>query len=120
MLFMNKTIEKFVQLMDLNKCEDIKVLDMRGITYIADYFVIATVMNKPHAEMICRKLEELNYKLTNSDYFRTEGKEVGDWMLIDTGDVIVHLFQPETRAYYNLDALWGDAESVDVSELLVD
>lgn len=117
---MNKIIEEFVRLMDMNKCDDIKVLDMRGITYIADYFVIATVMNKPHAEMICRKLEELNYKMTNNTYFHIEGKEVGDWMLIDTGDIIVHLFQADTRVYYNLDALWGDAETIDVSELLID
>ena len=41
-------------------------------------------------------------------------------MLIDTGDIIVHLFQADTRAYYNLDALWGDAETIDVSELLID
>ena len=51
---MNNIIEEFVRLMDMNKCEDIKVLDMRGITYIADYFVIATIKNKPHADMICR------------------------------------------------------------------
>lgn len=117
---MNKTIEEFVHLMDMNKCEDIKVLDMRGLTYIADYFIIATIMNKPHAEMICRKLEELNDKLDKNAYFHVEGKEVGDWMLIDTGDVIVHLFQAETRSYYNLDALWGDAEQMDISNLLVD
>lgn len=117
---MNKTIEEFVRLMDMNKCEDIKVLDMHGITYLADYFIIATIMNKPHADMICRKLEELNAQLTSSNFFRVEGKEVGDWLLIDTGDIIVHLFQAETRAYYNLDALWGDAKHIDVSDLLVD
>ncbi|MEE0434021.1 MAG: ribosome silencing factor [Peptococcaceae bacterium] len=117
---MNKTIEEFVRLMDMNKCEDITVLDMHGITYLADYFIIATIMNKPHADMICRKLEELNQQLTSSHFFRVEGKEVGDWLLIDTGDVIVHLFQAETRAYYNLDALWGDAERIDVSDLLVE
>ncbi len=117
---MNNIIEEFVRLMDMNKCEDIKVLDMRGITYIADYFIIATIKNKPHADMICRKLDELNFKLTGSSYFHVEGKEVGDWMLIDTGEVIVHLFQQETRAYYNLDALWGDAEEIDISSLLTE
>lgn len=117
---MNKTIEEFVRLMDMNKCEDITVLDMHGITYLADYFIIATVKNKPHADMIANKLEELNFTLTGSNYFRTEGKQQGDWLLIDAGDVIIHLFQAETRSYYNLDDLWGDAERVDISSLLID
>ena len=74
---MNKIIEEFVRLMDMNKCDDIKVLDMRGITYIADYFVIAIVMNKPHAEMICRKLEELNYKTTHTSTSKAKKLEIG-------------------------------------------
>lgn len=117
---MNKTIEEFVRLMDLNKCEDITVLDMHNMTYLADYFIIASIKNKPHADMIANKLEELNFKLTGSNYFRTEGKQQGDWLLIDTGDLIVHLFQPEIRSYYNLDGLWGDAERIDISSLLID
>lgn len=117
---MNKIIEEFVRLMDLNKCEDITVLDMNGMTYLADYFIIAIIKNKPHADMIANKLEELNFNLTGSNYFRTEGKQQGDWLLIDTGDLIVHLFQPETRSYYNLDGLWGDAERIDISSLLID
>lgn len=117
---MNKTIEPFVRLMDENKCEDIHVLDMRGLTYIADYFIIATIMNKPHGEMICDKLDELNFKLTGNDYFRVEGRQEGDWLLLDAGDVIVHLFQRETREYYNLDALWGDAQTIDISDWIMD
>lgn len=117
---MNKTIEPFVRLMDENKCEDIHVLDMSGLTYIADYFIIATIMNKPHGEMICDKLDELNFKLTGNDYFRVEGRQEGDWLLIDAGDVIVHLFQRETREYYNLDALWGDAQTIDISDWIMD
>lgn len=117
---MDKIIEEFVRLMDMNKCEQIKVMDMRGLTTIADYFILATIKNKPHAEMIAQKLEEKNFELTQSTYFHIEGKEVGDWLLLDTGAIIVHLFQAETRAYYNLDRLWGDAKTIDVSELLVD
>lgn len=114
------TMEALVRVMDMNKCEHIKVLDMRGLTSIADYFIIATIKNKPHAEMIAHKVEDLNAELTGSNYFRIEGKDVGDWMLLDTGDIIIHLFQEEMRAYYNLDGLWGDAQAVDISGLLVE
>ena len=117
---MDKIIKEFVSLMDANKCEDIKVLDMRNVTYLADYFIIATIKNKPHADVIAQKLEELSFDLTGNSYFRTEGRQEGDWVLIDAGDIIVHLFQPETRSYYNLDGLWGDAEEIDISSLLID
>ena len=117
---MDKIIEEFVRIMDSNKCEDIKVLDMKGVSYLADYFIIATIKNKPHADMIAQKLDKLSFDLTGNNYFRTEGKEQGDWLLVDTGDIIVHLFQPDTRAYYNLDGLWGDADNIDISSLLID
>ncbi|MDO4281827.1 MAG: ribosome silencing factor [Peptococcaceae bacterium] len=117
---MTNQIEEFVRLMDENKSTDITVLDMQGLTYVADYFIIATVMNKPHADMISRKLEELNFKLTGDSYFRIEGKQEGEWVLIDAGDIIIHLFQKDMRTYYNLDALWGDAPRVDVSDWLIE
>lgn len=113
-------IEKMVRSMDENKCEDIKVMDVRKITYLADYFIVATIRNKPHAEMICEKIEKLNFELTGNPYCRVEGKQEGEWVLVDAGDVIVHLFQESARNLYNLDALWADANQIDVSEWLID
>ena len=113
-------IEKFVRALDENKCTDIKVLDVKKITYIADYFVIATVRNKPHAEMIYEKVDEIAFKETGNPYCRVEGREEGEWVLVDTGDMIVHLFQESARATYNLDGLWADAEELDISDWLID
>jgi ribosome-associated protein len=116
---MDENLKKVAKLLDDNKCTQISMLDVHGLTYIADYFVIATVANKPHAEAVCRKLEEYFDSLGEKDgYFHTEGRETGQWVLCDTGDMIIHLFQAETRKFYNLDALWGDAKQIDVEALL--
>lgn len=114
---MNKKLEKLVKLLDFNKCENINVLDVRGMTYISDYFIISTIKNKPHAEAICRLIDEL---FADEPYLRIEGKSEGEWVLIDAGEMIIHLFQAETRAFYNLDGLWGDAKPVDISMWLIE
>jgi ribosome-associated protein len=97
--------------LDDDKAEDIVVIDLRGKSSIADYMVIATGRSDRHvgaiAEHLLRRVKEAGYGTC-----RAEGKERGDWVLIDAGDVIVHLFRPEVRAFYNLEKMW----SVDMSE----
>lgn len=116
---MDEKLAKVANLLDSNKCTDISIKDVRGLTYIADYFVIATIANKSHAEAVCRKLEEyFDSTADGNGYFHTEGREVGQWVLVDTGDMIIHLFQAETRTFYNLDALWGDAKQIDAETLI--
>ncbi len=91
--------------LDDDKAEDVVVIDLAGKTDIADFMVIANGGSRRHvgamADHIQRKLKSTGLKAV-----RTEGLENCDWVLIDGGDVIVHLFRPEVRDFYNLDKMW--------------
>jgi ribosome-associated protein len=92
--------------LDEGKAEEILVIDLEGKTSFADHMVIATGRSQRQvtalADQITTKLKELGMGRVP-----VEGKESGDWVLLDAGDVIVHLFRPEVRTYYNLEKMWG-------------
>lgn len=101
---------------DERKAFDIMILDVRELVDVTDYFVIATGRNNPQVEAIVSNVEdELIDKLGVKPNHR-EGNNDPGWKLIDYGDVVVDVFQPETREYYRLESLWGDAEVVDLAE----
>lgn len=95
------------QSLDADKAEDIIVIDLAGKSGFADYMVIASGRSSRQVGAIADHLVERLKKegLTPS----VEGKTAGDWVLIDAGDVIVHVFRPEVRAFYNLEKMWGVA-----------
>jgi ribosome-associated protein len=97
-----------VKAADDKRAEDIMVLNMKGISLIADYFVICHGNSDKQVQAIAReireKAEEQGYSLK-----RMEGFDEARWVLIDIGDVVVHVFHKEERSYYNLERLWGDA-----------
>ncbi len=99
-------LEKLHQVIDDAKAEDIVTLDLAGKTSIADAMIVASGRSDRHvgaiAERIMGSLKEMGQPSP-----RVEGMPVCDWVLIDTGDVIVHLFRPEVRGFYNLEKLWG-------------
>jgi ribosome silencing factor RsfS/YbeB/iojap/nicotinate (nicotinamide) nucleotide adenylyltransferase len=88
------------------KAEDIVTVDLAGKTAIADYMVVASGRV---ARQVAALTEHLEAALSPRARISIEGKAQGDWVLIDAGDVIVHLFRPEIRAYYNLEKLWSEA-----------
>jgi nicotinate (nicotinamide) nucleotide adenylyltransferase/ribosome silencing factor RsfS/YbeB/iojap len=88
------------------KAEDVVTIDLAGKTTIADYLVIASGRSTRQVIALTEHLEEA---LSRRMRISIEGKAQGDWVLIDAGDVIVHLFRPEIRAYYNLEKMWGEA-----------
>jgi nicotinate (nicotinamide) nucleotide adenylyltransferase/ribosome silencing factor RsfS/YbeB/iojap len=88
------------------KAEDIVTIDLAGKTTIADYMVVASGRV---ARQVAALTEHLDAALSPRARISIEGKAQGDWVLIDAGDVIVHLFRPEIRAYYNLEKLWSEA-----------
>jgi nicotinate (nicotinamide) nucleotide adenylyltransferase/ribosome silencing factor RsfS/YbeB/iojap len=88
------------------KAEDIVTVDLAGKTTIADYMVVASGRV---ARQVAALTEHLEAALSPRARISIEGKAQGDWVLIDAGDVIVHLFRPEIRAYYNLEKLWSEA-----------
>jgi ribosome-associated protein len=92
--------------LDDNKAEDTVVIDLRGKSALADEMVIASGRATRHVGAITDKLVEA---LKNAGYgkVKVEGLPHCDWVLIDCGDVIVHLFRPEVRAFYNLEKMWS-------------
>lgn len=88
-----------------DKAEDIVQIDLRGKTEIGDYMVVCSGRSSRQVAAISEKLVE-RLKSTFGLTARTEGKETGDWVLIDTGDVIVHVFRPEVREFYQLEKMW--------------
>ena len=93
------------------KAEDIKVLDLQGLSNITDYFVIASGSNinqlRGMADHVEAKLFQAGFKLHHS-----EGYQGGSWILLDFGNIIIHLFNRETRDFYSLDRVWGDAKEL--------
>ncbi|MGD9783460.1 MAG: ribosome silencing factor [Hyphomicrobiaceae bacterium] len=100
--------------LDEAKAEEIVTIDLEGKTTIGDYMVIATGRTDRHvgaiADQIQRKLKEVGQGRA-----RVEGKEACDWVLIDTGDLIVHVFRPEVRDFYNLEKMWSADRPVDAT-----
>ena len=98
---------------DDRKAEDIAILQGGDASYLADYFVIATGFTNVQVRAIARSIEAT----IEADYgrapLRVEGIEEGKWMIYDYGEVIVHIFQPREREYYDLEAFWGHVKRIE-------
>jgi ribosome-associated protein len=92
--------------LDDNKAEDIVVIDLHGKSSIADFMIIATGRSQRHLASMAEHLAVL-LKEQGADDVGVEGVNVGDWVLVDGGDVVVHLFRPEVRRHYSLEKMWG-------------
>ena len=92
--------------LDDDKAEEVVVIDLSGKTSIADFMVIASGTSQRHISVMAERLAE-KMKGAGFHSVAVEGLSVCDWVLLDLGDVIVHLFRPEIRAFYNLEKLWG-------------
>jgi ribosome-associated protein len=94
-----------LQSLDDDKAEDVVQINLRGRSAMADYMVICSGRSSRQVAAIAEKLLirlKDEFRLTA----RSEGKETGDWVLLDTGDVVVHIFRPEVREFYQLERLW--------------
>lgn len=88
-----------------DKAEDVVQIDLRGKTAMGDYMVIASGRSTRQVSAMAEKLID-RLKHDFGRLARIEGKDTGDWVLIDTGDVIVHIFRPEVREFYQLEKMW--------------
>jgi ribosome-associated protein len=91
--------------LDDSKGEDIATIDIIGKSSLADYMVVATGRSQRHVAAMAERLVT-DLKAAGSDDVHVEGMRSADWVLIDTGDIIVHIFRPEIRAFYNLEKMW--------------
>ncbi len=101
--------EYFCRIADEKKVSDIVVLDVSRLTPIADFFVIGTCENQLHIDAVADEMEfRAKYEL--GIFLKRTGEPASNWVILDAGDVIVHLFNPELRNYYDLETLWAAAE----------
>lgn len=95
---------------------NIVIMDLEGITAIADYFIICTGGNNVQVKAICEQIHETVEDAGIQPRLPIEGLKDGRWVLMDFGSVVVHIFQEDERLYYNLERLWGDAKFTYIGE----
>jgi len=99
--------EKIVEILEGKKAKDVSAIDIKGVSILADYFVICSGTSKTHiktlADEVEMKMNEAGCKLLHR-----EGYNSARWILLDYGDVVVHIFHEEDRQFYNLERLWAD------------
>jgi ribosome-associated protein len=98
---------------DAMKASDILVLHVGDVLALTEYFVVASAPNRRLVDAVVEEVEAQVRQATGRSPIRVEGAREHQWVLIDYGDVIVHVFLAETRAYYDLDRLWADAPRID-------
>ncbi|WP_442872604.1 ribosome silencing factor [Cognatishimia sp. SS12] len=101
----SELLELILDSLENDKAEDIVQVDLRGRSSIGDYMVICSGRSSRQVAAMSEKLVERIKKATGRTS-KIEGKDTGDWVLIDTGDVIVHVFRPEVREFYQLEKMW--------------
>ncbi|MGX7195338.1 ribosome silencing factor [Enterococcus olivae] len=112
-------LEIAVRAADSKHAEDIMALDVREISLLADYFVICSANSERQINAIIDEVIEKEEE-AQVEIKRVEGKDGGKWVLIDLGEVIVHVFSNSERDFYNLEKLWSDAPLVDLTEWTVE
>ena len=95
-----------------DKCDDVVLLEVRELSQITDYIIVASGTSDRQMHSVLRHVEELG-KGRNMPSFRSNTDDRSTWLLIDFVDVVVHLFEPNTRAHYDLEMLWGDAPRIE-------
>ena len=103
-------VENIIKYIVDKKGEDITVLDLRGVSSVSDFFILTTGTSNVHLKAIADEIREKLKKDANIIPWHLEGIEVLKWVLLDYVDIVVHIFDKETRAYYSLEKLWDDAD----------
>ena len=93
-----------------NKAEDVVQIDLRGKTSVCDYMIVCSGRSTRQVAALSEKLAEV-LKSKHNVLAKMEGKDTGDWVAMDAGDVIIHLFRPEVREFYQLEKMWQPASA---------
>ena len=103
----SKIKDNIEKILDNNKAQNIKSINLKNKSFIADYMIIASGTSSRHLQALSEILVA-ELKKIGLDNCRIEGKESNDWKLVDTQDVIVHIFHPEKREFYDLEKMWSE------------
>ena len=106
-------VKLVIDALEDKKAEDIRIIDISEVSVLADYFIIAGGTNRSQIQALCDNVLE---KLGRAGYpeKQTEGYDTANWILMDFGDVIVHIFDKENRLLYDLERIWRDGKTVDL------
>ncbi len=107
-------VELAAEAMLEKKARDVRIIDLRNLTAIVDYFVICSADSEPQMKAIADQVTD-DLKAQATRPWHVEGTQSWRWVLIDYVDVVVHIFREETRVFYSLERLWGDAPITQVS-----
>ncbi len=110
-------IKAAVKILDGKKAEDIRVIEIRDLTIIADYFIIADGTSVTQTRALADELE-FRIKEMGREPRQVQGNNGSNWIILDYSDVVIHIFYKETRDFYNLERLWSDGRDVDIKEYL--
>lgn len=115
----DEMLRTIIKTLDNKKAESIKAIKIIDLTILADYFVIANGTSTTHTKTLA---EEVEYQLSQNgvEPNRTEGYNGSSWVILDYGDIVVHVFYKETRDYYQLERLWADGEKIDIERFLTE
>lgn len=105
-----------IQALEDKKAENIKVIDISDISTIADYFIIASGKNHNQIQALCDNVEETLGR-AGAAMKQMEGYKSASWILMDYGDIIVHIFDTENRLFYDLERIWRDGKEIEAEEL---
>lgn len=108
-----------VKVLDEKKGRDIQLLEIKGLSTLGDYFILASGGSNTQVKALSDEIDEELHKQFGINPERVEGLQNAEWVLMDYDDVMVHIFQEEPRAFYNLERLWNDAPRIDLSDLLI-
>ncbi len=112
-----KTLEKYLNVISLKKFEDITAIDIGGLTSYTDIILIITGKSNRHVTSIAEHIN-ISMKAQGILPLGFEGIKQGKWALLDFGDVIIHIFDEETKELYNLKGLWSDAPVIDITKFI--
>ena len=110
--------KNIAKILDKKKAIDIVGIETKELTVMSDYFIIASGTSNTHVRALADEVDDEMKKL-GVEVDHIEGRATG-WILLDYNDVLVHVFQPESRQYYNIERLWNDAARVDLSDILTE
>jgi ribosome-associated protein len=106
---LDKILNVVTEELSNTKGQDLMVLDLRPLVSFTDYFVLVTGTSDRHVQALADKVHLRLKKDHQRLPLAFEGFDTGQWVLLDYGDLVIHIFQPETRGYYALEEFWGDA-----------
>ncbi len=115
----NVLVKEIAKVLDEKKAVDIVAIKTEEVTIVSDYFIIASGTSNTHAKSLADDVEYEIKTRFNIDPEHIEGRATG-WILLDYGTVLVHVFTQDNREYYNLERLWADASTVDLSDVITE